>query len=111
MQKSRPYTLIPFGPPGSGKSNVLNKVIGKEGRFISSMTTNSGLTKNISFEEGQAFGKQGNPLLRVYDTPGVGDLEIPLAKIVADIQINIGTQQCIDIALLVLKMTDYRASL
>ena len=117
MQKSyaaagvRPITLIPFGSPGAGKSNLLNKLIGKEGRFESSRATNSGLTKNISYEQGPAFGKPGNPLLRVYDAPGVGDFNIPLPQIVADIKVSIGSKQHFDAALVVVKMTDYRATI
>ena len=111
MRSSRPKTLIPFGAPGAGKSNVLNKLIGMEGRFKSSRSAVSGLTQNITYEQGPAFGKAGNPLLRVYDTPGVGDFNIPMPMIVADIKTNIGSSQCFDAALVVLKMTDYRASI
>ena len=92
MQRSRAITMIPFGAPGSGKSNLLNKLIGMEGRFLSSRIATSGLTQNISFQEGPAFGMQGNPLLRVYDAPGVGDFNIPMPMIVADIKLNVGPQ-------------------
>ena len=117
MQKSpaasatRPFTLIPFGSPGAGKSNLLNKLIGQAKRFESSRSATSGLTKNISFEQGPAFGKEGYPLLRVYDAPGVGDFNIPLPQIVADIKVSIGSKQLFDAALIVVKMTDYRATI
>ena len=118
MQKSsaassspRPLTLIPFGSPGAGKSNLLNKLIGQAKRFESSRCANSGLTKSISFEQGPAFGREGNPLLRVYDAPGVGDFNIPLPQIVADIKVSIGSKQLFDAALIVVKMTDYRATI
>ena len=108
---AKPKSIIPFGAPGAGKSNILNKLIGMEGRFVSSRSAVSGLTQNITYQEGPAFGKPGNPLLRVYDTPGVGDFNIPMPHIVADIKISIGSKQCFDAALVVLKMTDYRASI
>ena len=107
----RLFTLIPFGAPGVGKSNLMNKLIGKEGRFISSSAVTSGVTKNISYEQGPAFGIEGNPLLRVYDVPGVGDYDLPMIDIIDDIKKNIGSKQNIDAALVVLKITDYRMSI
>ena len=103
--------MIPFGAPGVGKSNLMNKLIGKEGRFVSSSEVTSGVTKNISFEQGPAFGIEGNPLLRVYDVPGVGDMDLPVIDIVDDIKANFRSKQNIDAALVVLKITDYRTSI
>lgn len=71
--------MIPLGAPGAGKSNLLNKLAGQEGRFKSSRSAASGVTQNISYHQGPAFGREGNVLLRVYDAPGVGDLNIPMA--------------------------------
>jgi ribosome biogenesis GTPase A len=42
--------MIPFGAPGAGKSNLMNKLIGIEGRFESSNEVTSGVTKEISYE-------------------------------------------------------------
>jgi len=50
-------------------------------------------------------------LVRLYDAPGVADLELPLAEIINDIKENIGHTQNFDAAMIVLKMTDYRASI
>ena len=97
----RPFTMIPFGAPGVGKSNLLNKLLGRYA-FESSSEVTSGVTKDISFGQGPAFGIEGNPLLRVYDLPGVGDI---------DIKRKIGTEQEIDAALVVVKLTDVRTSI
>jgi GTPase Era involved in 16S rRNA processing len=39
---SIPYSIIPFGAPGSGKSNLCNILVGKKDKFISSKTAESG---------------------------------------------------------------------
>ena len=65
------YTMIPFGGGGTGKSNFLNKLIGKEGEFKSSKTAGSGETKFIKSVKGPAFGMQGQKLINVFDAPGV----------------------------------------
>jgi GTP-binding protein EngB required for normal cell division len=106
----RPFTMIPFGAPGVGKSNLLNKLLGRYA-FESSSEVTSGVTKDISFGQGPAFGIEGNPLLRVYDLPGVGDIELPTAQIIYDIKRKIGTEQEIDAALVVVKLTDVRTSI
>lgn len=72
------YTMIPFGGGGTGKSNFLNKLIGKEGEFKSSKTAASGETKFIKSVKGPAFGEQGQKLLNVFDAPGVGDMELSI---------------------------------
>jgi hypothetical protein len=72
------YTIIPFGACGTGKSNFLNKMIGKEGEFKSSKTAASGETKFIKSVKGPAFGEQGQKLLNVFDAPGVGDMELSI---------------------------------
>ena len=78
---------------------------------MSSSAVTSGVTKKISFEEGPAFGIKGNPLLRVYDFPGVGDTELLMIDIIDDIKNSIGSKRNIDAALVVLKITDYRTSI
>lgn len=75
---SRPYSLIPFGPPGAGKSNLCNLLVGEQSRFKSSNTAESGQTQNISFFEAPAFGVFGKKRLQVWDAPGVGDFNISL---------------------------------
>lgn len=74
MESSRPFSLIPFGAPGSGKSNLCNFLAGKPGIFKSSKTANTGETKKVQFFLGPAFGKSGNKVLQVWDAPGQGDL-------------------------------------
>jgi hypothetical protein len=49
--------------------------------------------------------------LRLYDAPGVCDLELPLARIVADIKVTIGSDKPIDAALIFLKASDYRMNM
>jgi GTP-binding protein EngB required for normal cell division len=79
MQEQRPLAIIPFGGAGSGKSTVLNGLAGTPDYFKSSKTSASGQTQEIKRFEGPAFGLASNPLLRIYDAPGVGDINIPLA--------------------------------
>ena len=102
--------MIPFGAPGSGKSNLLNMLVGIPGRFASSSSACSGLTQEISFYEGPAFGKSGQRQLRVYDAPGVGDFNIPMGKIIENIMDSVGSKQWFDAALIVIRSTDYRLS-
>jgi len=91
MVEARKYfTLIPFGAPGNGKSNLLNKMIGREGEFKSSKTAGSGETKFIKSVKGPAFGMQGQKLINVFDAPGVGDMELSILQLVADIRGSIG---------------------
>jgi adenylate kinase family enzyme len=47
MESSRPFSLIPFGAPGSGKSNLCNLLVGQPGIFKASKTALSGETKKI----------------------------------------------------------------
>ena len=42
MESSRPFTLIPFGAPGSGKSLLCNFLVGKPDSFKSTKTAASG---------------------------------------------------------------------
>ena len=104
--QSRPLSTVLFGPPGSGKSTVLNMLAGMPGFF-----TRSGPTIKITNNVGPAFGIQGQPMLKVFDAPGVGDYNLPLAAIVADIKCSIGSDQPIDATLIVLKSTDFRKTL
>jgi replication-associated recombination protein RarA len=57
MESSRAFSIIPFGAPGSGKSNLCNILVGQPGKFKASKTAASGETKKISFCEAPAFGK------------------------------------------------------
>jgi len=59
MQSSRPITIIPFGAPGAGKSNLNNKLIGQV-RFKASSAAVTGVTTHISYHTCPAFGKPGN---------------------------------------------------
>lgn len=104
------YSVIPFGAPGSGKSHLNNALIGAT-KFKASRTAASGETKEISCHTGPALGKPGNKMLQVFDAPGVGDLELSLLQIVADIKNKIvQKQETFDAALMVIKLFDYRAS-
>ena len=78
MQSSRPLSVFPIGGAGAGKSTILNHLIGKPGHFLSSRSTESGVTKKISAYEGNAFNQLSKPLLKIFDAPGVGDHNIPL---------------------------------
>jgi hypothetical protein len=49
--------------------------------------------------------------IKVYDVPGVGDIELPLSEIIEEISKKIGSYQVFDAALLVIKSTDYRESI
>ena len=102
--------MIPFGAPGSGKSTVLNGLAGIPGHFKNTQTTASGQTQEIKSFEGPAFGIRSNPVIKIYDAPGVGDINLPLSQIVADIKVSIGSNN-IDASLFVIKAQDYRMDL
>lgn len=110
MQISKPYTIIPFGAPGVGKSCILNALIGSN-KFKSSKTAASGETKEFSNFTGPALGKHGNKLIQLFDAPGVGDMELSLYNIVEDIRRSIQSKDTtFDAALIVIKIFDYRAT-
>ncbi|TNV82706.1 hypothetical protein FGO68_gene15377 [Halteria grandinella] len=107
-QQPTGITIIPFGAPGVGKSNVLNKLIGKP-YFYSSSSCASGVTKKIKFHTAKAFGQE-NPIT-VCDAPGVGDMELSLKQMIIDLQSGIGTDTSFDLALMVLKASDTRTTI
>jgi len=76
-EELRPLSLIPFGAPGVGKSNILNKLLNKE-IFVSTSSATTGVTKTIRFETGYALGIPNAIRLIVCDAPGVGDLKMSL---------------------------------
>ncbi|TNV80944.1 hypothetical protein FGO68_gene1750 [Halteria grandinella] len=85
-------------------------LVGKN-RFKSSRTADSGETKEIGSEIAPALGKPGNKQIQVFDAPGVGDMELSLINIVADIKASIQSNETtFDAALIVIKIFDYRAS-
>jgi len=49
--KSKPIVVVPFGPPGVGKSTLMSFILdGYESqRFISSSSIAGGHTKNVTF--------------------------------------------------------------
>ena len=50
-------------------------------------------------------------MLQAFDAPGVGDMNLSLVQIVADIKASIQSNETtFDAALIVLKIFDYRAS-
>lgn len=104
----RPFTIIGFGAPGVGKSNLLNIFANKPQYFKSSKSSASGETKKISHIKVNAFGRADMPVVHLFDVPGVADLELPVAEIVVDIKETIGTAQNFDAALILVKSTDYR---
>lgn len=110
MESSRPLSIIPFGAPGSGKSNLLNFLVGQPGFFKSSKNSSSGETKKISFCYAQVIGKSGIKIIQAWDAPGMGDLERSLNAIVEEIKATIGPEMLFDALIMVVKATDYRAS-
>jgi hypothetical protein len=92
-----------------GKSNFCNKLVG-ENFFKSESSSESGVTKEISFLKRPALGKKGATMLNVAEIPGLCDIEIPLACLINEIQTKIGYLP-FDAVLIVIKLSDYRASL
>lgn len=107
----KPYTILPLGTPGVGKSNLCNKLIGEEGKFKSFYETSSESTYYISSATGPALGIAGNQEIKIYDTPGVGDVNINYETFIKEIQEKIPHSETIDAAIMVIKSTDYRVSL
>jgi len=66
------YTIILFGKTGHGKSSVCNTLYGKSGQFKESEELSS-CTKEWSSIEGNLFGKQNLPRIKIIDTPGFMD--------------------------------------
>lgn len=58
VESSRAYSVIPFGAPGTGKSNLCNILIGKPGTFISSKTSGGGETKKSRVSRLQPLGRK-----------------------------------------------------
>ncbi len=75
---STPHNLIAIGAPGVGKSNFGNTIVGVPGHFKSGKSTQSGLTKTISSLTKNLFGDPNLPTVTWYDSPGVGDLQLPM---------------------------------
>ncbi|TNV80945.1 hypothetical protein FGO68_gene1751 [Halteria grandinella] len=108
--KLRPLTIIPFGAPGVGKSNVLNVLIGKL-IFVSNASAASGVTRIIRSETGFALGVPTSIKLTVYDAPGVGDLQISIQQMILDLEGGIGKTVSFDVTLMVFKASDTRITI
>lgn len=104
---------MPFGSAGCGKSTLCNFLLdgNNSARFKSSKTTAGGETKTISAQIGFALGKANGRCVKVFDIPGIGDPELPLADWVNEVKTKISTSEKIDMALIVLKAQDYRITL
>jgi ribosome biogenesis GTPase A len=79
-----------LGGPGAGKSNICNKLVGEK-FFKSESSSESGVTKEITFLKRPALGKKGATMLNVADLPGLCDLNLPLAKMINEIKTKIGS--------------------
>ena len=108
MVSSNNYTIIAVGPAGVGKSTLLNSIVGAD-VFKASMTTDGGETKEIAMYEGKWLG-QGSPNIKIIDTPGMGDPDLPLDELCKDIDIKCQGQK-IDIVMICVKANDYRKDL
>ncbi|TNV80984.1 hypothetical protein FGO68_gene2489 [Halteria grandinella] len=106
----RPLTLIPFGAPGVGKSNVLNILIGRA-IFVSNASAASGLTRSIRSQTAFALGDPTLIQLTVYDAPGVGDLQISIQQMILELQSGVGTTVSFDVTLMVFKASDTRITI
>ena len=109
MNKS--YVIIPFGGAGVGKSTLCNFLLdGKDSQsFISSDTTEGGETQDFKSLTGYALGdKVSKKYVKIFDTPGMADPQIPIALWVEKIKESILPTENIDMVLLVVKATDYR---
>ena len=82
--KSNPFTILAVGPVGGGKSTVLNAVAGRQ-RFKTGSHWNQGdysVTKKVEVYERLGGGQIP---IKVIDTPGMGDHELPLDELSKDI--------------------------
>jgi GTP-binding protein EngB required for normal cell division len=83
MQSSKPITIIGFGGPGVGKSNLMNFTIHgyASNHFKSSSSCQTGVTQKIQVGEGTALGMPHQRRVKVVDLPGLGDPKIDLDNI------------------------------
>ena len=69
-----------MGGPGCGKSTLCNFLLeGKDsGKFKASKSTKTGETKTVSSQEGYALGDPSRCKVKIFDTPGLADPELPI---------------------------------
>ena len=82
-------TIMVAGKPRSGKSTALNNIFGLN---LEAKASAKSVTKVVTVEEvnksiGNAKGKEKEKVtLRIIDTPGLGDIKIPIGTILDDLQ-------------------------
>ena len=86
-------------------------MLGNPGTFKASKTTAGGETREIKSVTGTSFNESGGLRIEITDSPGVGDPELPILQIINSIHSNIGHDKTFDAILMVIKESDYRASL
>ena len=113
MFSSHYHSIVPFGGPGVGKSTFCNMILdGKDsGRFKSSESTQGGETKKVSSFKGNALADQKNAKVKVFDVPGLTDPDLPIDLWVEEIRNGVEASQQIDMAIMILKATDYRMTM
>lgn len=109
-----PYVIVPFGGPGTGKSNICNFFInGKESdTFKASDATTGSETRTVKSAEAWALGDQSTKKkVKVYDVPGFGASDLPLEELAGEIMKTIGPKEKIDVVLLIINIMTPRLGL
>ena len=105
------FVIVPFGGAGVGKSTLCNFLIdGKDcAKFKASKTTEGGQTQKVTSTFGKALGdNKSTKEVKVFDVPGIADVNIPIEAWIQAIKDGIRSDEKIDVALIVIKATDYR---
>jgi septin family protein len=105
------YTIVPFGGSGTGKSTICNFLLdGRQSHsFKASNSTEGGETKTVSSKKNWALGDpKTNKRVQVFDIPGLADPDLPIQQWAEEVRASIPSTQNIDMAIMILKATDYR---
>jgi len=81
------------------------------GRFKSSDSTAGGETKKVTSHKGSALGDSKKAKVQIFDVPGLTDPDLPIDLWIDEIRSGVEADQQIDMAIMVLKATDYRMTM
>lgn len=78
-----PYTIVPFGGSGVGKSTLCNYLLNgnTEEKFKATETTEGSETREVTYFDGDALGDPSlKKKVRIFDVPGLFSPDLPIAE-------------------------------